>query len=766
MAIQEKHQQAGLLAIEAHRIVRVEIGDNFNVYSEQHEDLTPHSLKARCILAFLLLCEGLDSISRNRLAEMLWSRHAEEQAKTSLRQALSHLRRCFQAVELQPFTIGRHEIRIHRERFYVQRSLQSKKLPLVNLTSGEPLFERWLDNTRRTLNGGVREGSSAPPRLARQGADHSFGYLQPHEHYHLALANKVKNVWVDGVLRQSLEDTPQIAINLTEDRNHLHATWRSVLPDISVESHALAINDIYDVFKGYNQNLLILGDPGSGKTTLLLQLAETLFRQFEQGETQVFPVIFHLASWSGKQPSFEAFLLHELQERYNMPLKSSEAFLKSLNCVLLLDGLDEVNPELQESCISAMNAYQAQKEWVSLVVCSRTESINNNKVSLKTAGVVTVCPLSVSEVNRFLPKELRPLGSSPQYVNDTMTLLQTPLMLSMALKVFKQHSDAYPSITSHSQQIKQGDILAAYVDAQLSHTFQHVLSPPSDKAFHWLGCLAKIMEKTEQNVFHLDLAQPTWAPSATQAWLVGKGSVVLCGLIVGVALGVLCEFFFQNAYSLFIALTLGSIGGLSAGLLGYGDEIKPMTSTTLSWRTLGERFWLKLFGALFFTLIFGLGMWLLVSPLAGLLLGGLLFALVMLVNAIDTNPEYLASTLGRQPKPTIQRSFEYAITASLVAGGIGTLLSIPTQDFAFSMVSTTLTALIACLCFGGHVCIQHYLLRFFWWRANYAPLRYRRFLNYAVERKLLYRVGSGYMFTHRTLAEFFIHMITEQTSKV
>jgi len=54
-------------------------------------DLTPRTRKARALLAMLAL--GNRSISRTRLADMLWSDRGEEQARSSIRQAIFELRR-------------------------------------------------------------------------------------------------------------------------------------------------------------------------------------------------------------------------------------------------------------------------------------------------------------------------------------------------------------------------------------------------------------------------------------------------------------------------------------------------------------------------------------------------------------------------------------------------------------------------------------------------------------------------------------------------
>jgi hypothetical protein len=59
---------------------------------------------------------------------------------------------------------------------------------------------------------------------------------------------------------------------------------------------------------------------------------------------------------------------------------------------------------------------------------------------------------------------------------------------------------------------------------------------------------------------------------------------------------------------------------------------------------------------------------------------------------------------------------------------------------------------------GGYAWIQHILLRIFLWRAHNAPWNYPDFLDFAVERILLRRVGGGYIFIHRFLLDYFARL--------
>jgi hypothetical protein len=64
-------------------------------------------------------------------------------------------------------------------------------------------------------------------------------------------------------------------------------------------------------------------------------------------------------------------------------------------------------------------------------------------------------------------------------------------------------------------------------------------------------------------------------------------------------------------------------------------------------------------------------------------------------------------------------------------------------------------AMLAWLLMGGLAVLQHYCLRLILWRTGAFPLKIARFLEYAADCVLLYRVGGGYMFIHRLLLEHF-----------
>ena len=76
-----------------------------------------------------------------------------------------------------------------------------------------------------------------------------------------------------------------------------------------------------------------------------------------------------------------------------------------------------------------------------------------------------------------------------------------------------------------------------------------------------------------------------------------------------------------------------------------------------------------------------------------------------------------------------------------------------------SLIYLLSTGLIFGLIEGaGKACIQHFTLRLILYRNGFIPWNYAHFLDYAVERIFLQKVGGGYIFIHRFLLEHFAQL--------
>ena len=134
-------------------------------------------------------------------------------------------------------------------------------------------------------------------------------------------------------------------------------------------------------------------------------------------------------------------------------------------------------------------------------------------------------------------------------------------------------------------------------------------------------------------------------------------------------------------------------------------------------------------------------------------------------------------TMKTRPNEGIHRSARMAVISGLgsalgvgLLGGLGGALGIGLGGALSSGLNTAQGAVFAGLMvgpliglaiglrYGGRACLQHLVLRLALRYHGSIPRHYVDFLDYAAERLFLRRVGSGYIFIHRLLQEYFATM--------
>lgn len=154
---------------------------------------------------------------------------------------------------------------------------------------------------------------------------------------------------------------------------------------------------------------------------------------------------------------------------------------------------------------------------------------------------------------------------------------------------------------------------------------------------------------------------------------------------------------------------------------------------------------------------------------------GLLFGLVFALTSGLTAQLRDQRTV---PNEGIRRSARYAlgtgISASLIVGlpltgpfiwqsqDEGTL----SEVLSLGLLAGLTVGVPVGLVFGGAAWLQHYRVRVLLVRAGAAPWRYTQFLESMVERLLLRRSGSGYLFLHRILRDYLADLPPDQSTGV
>jgi hypothetical protein len=121
-----------------------------------------------------------------------------------------------------------------------------------------------------------------------------------------------------------------------------------------------------------------------------------------------------------------------------------------------------------------------------------------------------------------------------------------------------------------------------------------------------------------------------------------------------------------------------------------------------------------------------------------------------------------------RPNQGTHRSARTAVTAvltlGLTGGLVGILVSGPlfkpgvyimAKGLILGLFYGLSCGLIVGMVAGGLFSLRHFALRLALWASGLAPLAYVRFLDHAVDRLFLRKVGGGYIFIHRVIMEYF-----------
>ena len=195
--------------------------------------------------------------------------------------------------------------------------------------------------------------------------------------------------------------------------------------------------EILEVFErsDISGRLLILGDPGAGKATTLLDLAKGLVERAIDDSAAPIPVIFALSAWRDPKQEMKDWLIAELKSKYGVRIDIGKKWIEDKQLLPLLDGLDEVKPEHQESCVNAINRLLGSDDRPSdLVVCSRREEYETYQTQLQLNGAVCLQDLTNDQIQSYLSEVKRTeLWQMLQADAALLELVRKPLFLSITV---------------------------------------------------------------------------------------------------------------------------------------------------------------------------------------------------------------------------------------------------------------------------------------------------------------------------------------------
>jgi predicted NACHT family NTPase len=574
---------------------------------------------------------------------------------------------------------------------------------------------------------------------------------------------------VTGRLRQSLHNAVLINLGKESQPQQVKRPWDAEIkiglkPAVPLP-HTTTILEVFDS-QGIAGKLLILGAPGSGKTTTQLELAEELIKRAEEEPDYPVPVLFNLSSWKDDRQSLADWLVTELKSKYGVSTKLGKEWVDNHKLLPLLDGLDELEPQRQESCVQAINQFLVgENRALYLIVCSRSEEYSNYSTQLQLNGAIYLQPLTSNQICDYLTSiNSIELWSTISSDLDLLELMKTPLLLSITVLVSQEISvEEWEHLNSTADRIQY--LLDAYVGRMLTRLINGTAyvkqKPPTNRQTQmWLIWLAQQLEKESQTEFLIENIQPSWLPFNNLKKAFNIGIEIITRLTVGLAFWIIIW--------LTDSLTNGMVLGVIVGATTIKPNSKINTFESIRWSDkkakIASFFLLKCwFISIFFIAV----------PIAVLIgktdkLIGMVIVTLIFMLTIGLIVGFYASDVEEKMTPNqgIWKSLRYAVilglmgglTAGLILGLGGWLINGLTFGLKIGIGISLIGGLILGLSNGGIACLQHFCLRIILYCNGYIPWNYARFLDYCTERLFLQRVGGRYRFIHKLLQDHFAQM--------
>lgn len=441
------------------------------------------------------------------------------------------------------------------------------------------------------------------------------------------MLDNVRRFWIDGVLENSLHGAVLMQLGLQAQPEQVKHPWDVKIRHEGTDRSLPDGTRILDVFDYSGGSLLILGDPGSGKTTLLLELTRDLLKRAELQADYCIPVVFNLSSWAKDRPDIDAWMVDELNIKYQVARGVAEKWVKATALLPLLDGLDEVSETVRDACVTAINDYHRLHPDVPLVVCSRTHDYDILTTQLDFHTAVMIDPLSATQVDAYLASFGQELdGLRQQMASDgrLRALAETPLTLSIMTLAY-QGIDPATLPEDVSMDVQRHHLFDTYIEKMFERHRKSQDQPP-EETLRYLSWLAGRMVERRQTLFHIENLQWDWLETRLQ----------------------------HSVYKLFSRLSYGAgIGAIAGGLAAIVMMvmISVLLNEELRIYQSGMSAWISGIYAILIYALFG--------SLVGILCGGTVFGLTGL----------LAFTADRLQVKGIARSYRSRIGA--VSIGIG-----------------------------------------------------------------------------------------------
>jgi len=364
------------------------------------------------------------------------------------------------------------------------------------------------------------------------------------------LLEKVDKLWIKGLLQTILSEHYAIEISKMLKPSAVIKRWDNLIaPEISE-------TNINQLFIYFDKRLLILGAPGSGKTVLLLRLSEALVKIAQTDGKQPIPVILSLSSWNGA--NFLKWIFIELHEKYEQDTRQSKNLLENGQITLLLDGLDEVKPEIRSICVDEINSFAQNYPFIALVISSREEEYTSGGKLLNLEGAVVLQPLNNQQIDMYLQgDEYKTLRKAIAEDTSLQEMARVPFLLN-AMATAYRNVESISLLHTFSLEERRNHLLQSYIEKRFKYS-DHSNTYTLKQSLHYLTHLSQVMLTNNLAVFYPLPISLGYLENSARKKLYSIAISVYYGVGLGVATFLLFTLINNFRVSLFNGILIGLI---------------------------------------------------------------------------------------------------------------------------------------------------------------------------------------------------------------
>jgi hypothetical protein len=322
------------------------------------------------------------------------------------------------------------------------------------------------------------------------------------------------------------------------------------------------------------KRLVILGGEGAGKTTLATRLVLD-WHKFPALSGRV-PVPVRIDAWNPARRSFNEWFCEQLVSCYAQDAARSREIAASAQLIPVLDGFDELAPDLRRVALERLTGTGRP-----LVLVSRTDeyraAVQACGRPLQAAAGIVLQDLSLTEdaVAAYLHQGsarwdelLARLNASPvdQQVVNLNSVLSTPMLIRLARERYQQQGSNPCSLLDEDRFATREDIEDHFYQGFVTAAYQYE-GGPGDRPWQagtaepWLGFLARRARGRASQIcwWQIEAATPV------QGWAAFLFGAAAFGLVFGLAPVLLFGRWLSGGAAVAVGV-VGGILGLSIGV--------------------------------------------------------------------------------------------------------------------------------------------------------------------------------------------------------